>query len=238
MLYRGAQESKKDGNMLFGKGQYEQAIVNYSTLITKVRLLEGKSDVVWTDASSRDIQLLMATANLNLSACFLKTEQWAHAKNTATLSLEGDVLPSDKKAKALFRRAQVELQRFNDRDAAIRDLSKALEYMPEDKGIVQEIQRVHQLQRRTAAIFDQQFQRLVRLLPPGVQFPLPFPPDYRSHTAQFMLKHSDVMHMPNDAILRKFMDAWVNTMDSWSDDEDIQWADLVPSHLHGMFGMS
>merc|ERR1719181_2150994 len=99
----------------------------------KVRSLEGEKDVVWTDESTKDVRLLVATAYLNLSACFLKTEQWTHAKNTATRAMQGDkdppdpkhdVLPPEKKAKALFRRAQVESQGFANHENAERDLMK------------------------------------------------------------------------------------------------------------------
>jgi len=83
-------------------------------------------------------------AYLNLSLCFLKQQQWLHASNTATRAIQGDkeppvkeedVLPNDKKAKALYRRATAHCEGFGNFDKAREDLKKAREYAPEDKAI-------------------------------------------------------------------------------------------------------
>merc|ERR1719181_2068163 len=114
----------------------------------KVRSLEGEKDVVWTDESTKDVRLLVATAYLNLSACFLKTQQWTHASNTATRAMQGDkdppdpkhdVLAPEKKAKALFRRAQAQSEGFGNYEKAKEDLQKAVELAPEDKAVQQEL---------------------------------------------------------------------------------------------------
>lgn len=154
MLYGMAQENKAVGNKRFAEGRFEEGIAAYSELIMQVRSLENEVDVVWDDESRLDVQMLRATAYLNLSACFLKTSQWTHANNTATRALVGDkdppdpkhdVLPADKKAKALFRRAQAQSEGFSNFEEAVKDLEKALTHAPEDKGIAAELRRVKQL---------------------------------------------------------------------------------------------
>merc|ERR1719454_1596703 len=109
----------------------------------QLRSLESENDVRWDDTARLKVRELRAAAYLNLSLCFLKTEQWTHAINTATRALQGDkeppdpkedVLSPEKKAKALFRRAQAQNEGFGNFDKAKEDLEKALEYAPEDKA--------------------------------------------------------------------------------------------------------
>ena len=59
------------------------------------------------------------------SLCFLKLKQWQHSVNTATRALQGDkdpvdpkenVLPPEKKAKALFRRALAQKDAWHGED--------------------------------------------------------------------------------------------------------------------------
>eukprot|EP00929_Paragymnodinium_shiwhaense_P062901 TRINITY_DN3142_c0_g1_i1.p2 TRINITY_DN3142_c0_g1~~TRINITY_DN3142_c0_g1_i1.p2 ORF type:complete len:371 (-),score=131.14 TRINITY_DN3142_c0_g1_i1:144-1256(-) len=149
-LYMMSCENRETGNRMVKEGQYEQAIAQYSELIVKTRTLEGEDDVDWDDDSRTEVCMLRATAYLNLSLCFLKTEQWTHASNTATRAMQGDkdppdpkenVLPADKKAKALFRRATAQCEGFGNFDKALEDLRKAKELTPDDKGIEQMLRK-------------------------------------------------------------------------------------------------
>ena len=135
------------------EGKFEEAIARYSEMIMQSRALEGEQDVQWTDEGRDSVRQLRAAAYLNLSLCFLKLKQWQHCVNTATRALQGDkdppdpkenVLPPEKKAKALFRRALAQKDGFEKLDEAVKDLKTALEYVPEDKSIQQELQRVNQ----------------------------------------------------------------------------------------------
>jgi tetratricopeptide (TPR) repeat protein len=152
-LFKMAEESRDQGNKNVGKGDFEAAIGCYSDLIMKLRAVENETDIEWNDASYESVHQLRAAAYLNLSLCFLKTQQWTHASNTATRALQGDKEPADpkhdvltpeKKAKALFRRAQAQNQGFGNFDKAVEDLKKALEYSPEDKAVQQELKRIQQ----------------------------------------------------------------------------------------------
>merc|ERR1719277_15074 len=149
-LYRMAVENRDGGNKMVQAGQHEAAVGRYSELIMQTRSLENETDVQWDDAGRLLVRQLRAAAYLNLSLCFLKLKQWTHANNTATRALQGDkdppdpkedVLAPDKKAKALFRRAQVHREGFSDMEKAMHDLRKAAEYAPEDKAIQQELQK-------------------------------------------------------------------------------------------------
>jgi tetratricopeptide (TPR) repeat protein len=162
-LFKMAEESRDQGNKLVKEGDHEGAIACYSDLIMKLRAVEQETDIEWNDAGHEAVNQLRAAAYLNLSLCFLKTQQWTHASNTATRALQGDKDPADpkqdvlspeKKAKALFRRAQAQNEGFGNFDKAREDLEKALEYSPEDKAVQQELRRIQQSVTKAAKQAD------------------------------------------------------------------------------------
>jgi len=160
-LYKLLLENKEGGNKLIQSGDYDSAVARYSELIMQTRALENETDVEWTETGRDSVRQLRAVAYLNLSLCFLKTKQWTHAINTATRALQGDkdpadpkedVLPKEKKAKALFRRAQAHREGSSDLEKARQDLRQALDMTPEDKNLQQELLRVeHDLSRAQKA---------------------------------------------------------------------------------------
>jgi len=150
-LYKMAEENREGGNKLVQAGQYEEAIARYSELIMQTRSLEQETGVEWTEDGYQKVRALRASAYLNLSLCFLKTEQWTHASNTATRAMQGDkdppdpkeaVLTADKKAKALFRRATAQCEGFGNFDKAIEDLRAAHELEPENKAVEQMLRKM------------------------------------------------------------------------------------------------
>lgn len=162
-LFKLACTHRDNGNQLVKDGKPEAAIAKYSEMIMVLRGLGSEEDVVWNDAGEEAVRQLRAAAYLNLSLCFLKTKQWQHASNTATRALQGDkdppdpkenVLAPEKKAKALFRRAQAQSEGLGDLDKAKADLKKALEYAPEDKGVQQELKRITQSLTKTEKAAD------------------------------------------------------------------------------------
>mmetsp|Transcript_13760 Transcript_13760/g.30003 ORF Transcript_13760/g.30003 Transcript_13760/m.30003 type:complete len:344 (-) Transcript_13760:39-1070(-) len=162
-LFKMAEENRDGGNKMVKKGEYEPAIGRYSEMIMQTRSLEQEVDIIWTDESRDAVRQLRAAAYLNLSLCFLKTEQWTHASNTATRALQGDkdppdpkenVLTPEKKAKALFRRAQAQSQGFGNFSKAVEDLQEALKHTPDDKGIKQELARLDREVSKAAKAAD------------------------------------------------------------------------------------
>lgn len=156
-LYKMACENRDGGNKMCKENRHEEAVARYSELIMQLRGLGEEKDVIWTPAGEEAVRQLRAAAYLNLSLCFIKQKQWTHASNTATRALQGDkdpvdpkenVLSPEKKAKALFRRAQAQSEGFQDFDKAKIDLEKALEYTPEDKALQQELQRIKQVVKK------------------------------------------------------------------------------------------
>jgi tetratricopeptide (TPR) repeat protein len=152
-LFKMACENRDGGNKMVQMGQHEAAIARYSEQIMQLRSLENETDILWDDAGHEAVHQLRASAYLNLSLCFLKTQQWTHASNTATRAMQGDkdppdpkqdVLAPEKKAKALFRRAQAQSEGFGNFEKAKEDLQKALELAPEDKAVQQELRRIQQ----------------------------------------------------------------------------------------------
>jgi len=162
-LYKMALENREGGNKMVGMGQHEAAIGRYSEMIMQLRALEQEAGIEWDDEGRLAVRQLRASAYLNLSLCFLKTEQWTHASNTATRALQGDkdppdpqedVLAPEKKAKALFRRAQAQSQGFGNFAKALEDLKKALEYTPDDKALQQELAKMDRATNKAAKEAD------------------------------------------------------------------------------------
>lgn len=152
-LYKMACENRDLGNSRVKDGDYEAAIARYSEMIMQTRALENESGIEWTEDDRNSVRQLRGAAYLNLSLCFLKGQQWTHASNTATRALQGDkeppkpeedVLSPEKKAKALFRRAQAQSQGFGNFEKACDDLKAALTHSPEDKAVQQELRKIEQ----------------------------------------------------------------------------------------------
>lgn len=163
MLYKLALDNRESGNRLVQESKYGEAIGRYSEAIMQLRSLEAEVDVRWDDAARLKVRELRATAYLNLSLCFLKTEQWTHAVNTATRAVQGDkdppdprdaVLPPEKRAKALFRRAQAQCEGFGNFDKARDDLRRALEDTPDDKAVQQMLKKCEIAVKKTTRIAD------------------------------------------------------------------------------------
>lgn len=165
MLYKLCEENRDNGNKMVKEGKYPEAIGRYSEMIMQARALDNESDIIWDEAGEGKaaVVLLRATAYLNLSLCFVKTQQWEHAINTTTRALQGDkdpadpkenVLPPEKKAKALFRRAQVHCEGFGNFERAKSDLNAALLHAPEDKAIQNELKKVEFAIAKTAKKAD------------------------------------------------------------------------------------
>lgn len=110
-----AVETKKVANKYVSGERYADAVARYSDVILMCRKMvpaEVKKDEL-------EIREVIQACYLNISMCFLKTEHWGHAFNSAHRALRGDeepanpkhdVLKLEQKAKALFRKAQAALQ--------------------------------------------------------------------------------------------------------------------------------
>jgi hypothetical protein len=90
----------------------------------------GSQQEKLTAEQQETVDQLMFTANLNLSACYLKEEKWEKATLRATKVLEKE--PNH--VKALFRRGEGKIY-LNDLEGARADLQAAEKLAPEDKGI-------------------------------------------------------------------------------------------------------
>jgi len=162
-LYKMAEENRDGGNKMVQQGRYEEAIGRYTEMIMQTRALDNETDVEWTEEGRVAVRQLRAAAYLNLSLCFLKTQQWTHASNTATRAMQGDkeppdpkedVLTPEKKAKALFRRATAQTEGFGNFSKAAADLAQALKYTPDDKNIQQELAKTELAVKKVAKTAD------------------------------------------------------------------------------------
>jgi tetratricopeptide (TPR) repeat protein len=86
---------------------------------------------------------LTETLNLNLAACYLRTEQLPKCVTACTAAIAVNA----NSAKAYFRRGQAKLK-LGDVDAAEKDVRKASQLAPTDVAIRKELQKVLAEQKR------------------------------------------------------------------------------------------
>ncbi len=86
---------------------------------------------------------LTETLNLNLAACYLRTEQLPKCVTTCTAA----IAVNESSAKAYFRRGQARFK-MGDIDSAEKDIRKASQLAPSDVAIRKELQKVLAEQKR------------------------------------------------------------------------------------------
>ena len=102
------------------------------------------------------IQALEISLILNLAACMLATEQWEAAKSNCykVLSMQ------ETNTKAIFRRGQA-LFGMRDYGLALQDLQRARELQPEDKKVLNELDKVKkaylEMTRKEKDIYSKMF---------------------------------------------------------------------------------
>jgi len=100
----------------------------------------------------KEIREMISSCYLNLSLCFLKTNQWQHAYNSSHRALVGDEDPPNKlhdvltdaqKAKSLYRKCQAgeNLDTVTNDSIAV-DLKKAAKFAPNDSDIKKMLVRI------------------------------------------------------------------------------------------------
>ena len=134
-MYETAVTHRDVGNKLVQAKRYQLATD---------RCYEAIDTLNGIDDECEEVRVLRATVYLNLSMCHVKGEHWEAVVETATCALQGDrrvpdplddVLPPEKKAKALFRRATAHDEGFGNYEPAREDLRRARVYAPGDTSI-------------------------------------------------------------------------------------------------------
>jgi len=161
-FYETALTFRDAGNKLVQAKQYQLAIDRYYEAI---EWLNGIDD------ECEDVRYLRATVYLNLSMCHVKCADWEVVIETATYALQGDgrvpdplddVLPPEKKAKALFRRATAHAEGFGNYEPAREDLRKAREYAPGDTSIEALFRKYDLAAKKEAAAADKKMAGFLR----------------------------------------------------------------------------
>ena len=145
-----ANELREEGNKLFEEKNFKGAIRKYHNALLYTRAVTNKISEFGflkksqqATAAEEELAKKVTTAlSNNLSACFVKTEEWEKAATHA----ENVLCAEPNNPKALFRRgtASIHLQRFEEAEI---DLKRAEELTPTDVGIKKQLQLLHRKQK-------------------------------------------------------------------------------------------
>lgn len=108
------------GNKLFSKGDFRRATRRYTQAVDI-----GTSDYDLDDENKKKLKIACDAARLNRAACYLRTKEYAEAREDAQSVLDND----PENAKALFRRAKA-LAGLDEWPKARQDLKRLLEKDP------------------------------------------------------------------------------------------------------------
>lgn len=140
-VVRIARALKEYGNQAFKKGELELAVEKYAK---GVRYLHEYPSPLEGDPTELGPQLkgLRFTLHSNCALVLLKLQRWDDARNSADNALESDdTAGKAEMGKVLYRRA-LAWAGLKSEDQAVRDLAKALEYVPGDEKVKAELENV------------------------------------------------------------------------------------------------
>ncbi|KAK2584640.1 hypothetical protein KPH14_006988 [Odynerus spinipes] len=148
---------KDSGNSYFSKKNYVDAGRKYKKALRYYEWMTKLKDVPDTlDDSMMDLKM---TTLLNLAAVQLKKKDYR-----STIKLCNEVLEIDgANSKALFRRGQAHFG-LNDYDSSMTDLKQALVECPNNKDILQEIEKVKKVINSYLAVEKATCQRMFKLV--------------------------------------------------------------------------
>ncbi|KNA12343.1 hypothetical protein SOVF_126030 [Spinacia oleracea] len=126
---------KEEGNSLFKKNDFSDALLNYQKAIKCFCVIIcGVSEDFHLRGISIELKELIISLHLNVAACALKLNEFSLAIISCSLVLEID----GRNVKALFRRG-LALATLGRHEEAYEDFRKAKEVEPNNKDIVREI---------------------------------------------------------------------------------------------------
>jgi len=131
---------KDSGNVFFKKQEYTKAEKKYQKSLHYIYHIQERGKAARSDFSGVEVDTLnklVSSCLLNHALCSSKLNQY----NTAITDCNKALGLDDKNPKAYFRRGQA-YSLSNDIDSARKDLEKAKELEPTDKGILRELDSV------------------------------------------------------------------------------------------------
>jgi len=149
-----AKKKREQGNQFYKEDKFKRAIKRYKSAVDCIQ-----HDQSFNDEEKQEAKKLKVPCYLNIAAANLKLKDYRTVIENCNKALEIE----STNVKALFRRAQAYIE-FKDYDISNQDLKKALERDPDNKEIIRELHRVHQLQaaqdRRDKAFYSKMLQGL------------------------------------------------------------------------------
>lgn len=145
-----AERRRLGGNERFSEGNISQALNDYDAALSEVNCSPPTTSLL------REARRLKLLALLNVAACYVKRQDWEHAKEATTEALS--IEPSS--VKALYRRAQARFH-LNELQEATEDVVKVLQLdsgLREAKRLKQAIEAAEDRSiRKEKAVFSRMF---------------------------------------------------------------------------------
>uniref|UniRef100_A0AAY4AA54 peptidylprolyl isomerase n=1 Tax=Denticeps clupeoides TaxID=299321 RepID=A0AAY4AA54_9TELE len=145
---------KHKGTQFFKANRYHQAVIQYQRIVSWLEMECG----VGKD-QQQTIQHHLMVAQLNLALCYLRMREFSHVVDNCNKVIE---LDADNE-KALFRRAEAQLQR-NEFALAMSDFRRVLDVNPSNRAALgriyicqQKIREHHEMDKKTYANMFQRF---------------------------------------------------------------------------------
>lgn len=136
---------KDAGNCFYKSGEAKKAERKYRKALKYISLLRDSMGST-EDEEEAKIRRVEVPCCLNIAAAALKVDDFDEALSQCEKVLEVD----EENSKALFRRGQAHFGR-NDYDLALRDMNRAKELEPGDKGIAAELTKLKKARQKSIA---------------------------------------------------------------------------------------
>ena len=144
-----AQHHKDNGTSLFKAGRHEFAQKRFTKALEYLKTLSPNTLPL---ELRKQCCTLQCQCHLNMTACYLKTEQW----DTVILHCDKVLLLEETNVKAMFRKGKAYIGLL-DYDAALKVMRHAALIEPDNKAVLSLINDIHNLIKKHKEVYKKMF---------------------------------------------------------------------------------